>query len=77
MAGSDRDIRHPTHICVYYLQDQTSAVSYKPHYRDITEEVEADENSCENFWNKIKQPNVTGSLKSGLIKCSVGCSAFK
>lgn len=49
MKGSDRDIRYPTHICVYYLQGQPSAVSYKPHYRDVTEEVKGDENSCENF----------------------------
>ena len=49
MGGSDSDIRYPTHICVYYLQGQISAVSYKPHYRDITAEVEGAENSCENF----------------------------
>lgn len=48
MAESDRDISYPTHICVYYLQGQTSDVD-SPHYRDVTEELEEDGNSCENF----------------------------
>lgn len=76
MAGSDRDIRYPTHICVYYLQGQTCDVD-SPHYRDVTEELEEVENTCDTSKIKIKQPNVTGSLKRHLIKCLLGSSALK